>query len=324
MMSLQGGKVKSVGAKTVKIQDTVSTGENKKLTTGTNSHNSKSSARKGATTLPAVSTSKNSSPESKKHNNAVAHTIEKLPMITDAVAAPPSTEAAADSDATADAIISKSEEITKLELLNDSTETVVLLAGTVAVAEEPSNNASFQPPVDEVNLAATTIPVEIKNNGYVRLIYNQYNEQFPIKNGSTTQAEIDEMYGLSFVMPNCLIHLSRHPPEIHRVLIIEEKFEELYIDEDPKGVYQGLVDDEVYYVYVEEEAEQKARDEAIMRQRLKQSEDPVLTNKADKRDDGRVLETCSCIYGAPCIDEYGCKDWTNRFAIAKQNGWKGF
>ena len=35
-------------------------------------------------------------------------------------------------------------------------------------------------------------------------------------------------------------------------------------------------------------------------------------------------ETCSCLYGNPCVDEYGCKDWANRFAIATKNGWKGF
>jgi hypothetical protein len=35
-------------------------------------------------------------------------------------------------------------------------------------------------------------------------------------------------------------------------------------------------------------------------------------------------ESCSCIYGNPCVDEYGCKDWYNRMDVAKKNGWKGF
>ena len=35
-----------------------------------------------------------------------------------------------------------------------------------------------------------------------------------------------------------------------------------------------------------------------------------------------IPETCSCIYGNPCVDEYGCKNWAYRFAIAKKNGWK--
>ena len=37
-----------------------------------------------------------------------------------------------------------------------------------------------------------------------------------------------------------------------------------------------------------------------------------------------VPESCSCLYGNPCVDEYSCRDWTNRFAVAKANGWKGF
>jgi len=51
-------------------------------------------------------------------------------------------------------------------------------------------------------------PIIINNNGKVILIYEQYNEQFDIIHGSTTQENIDEVYCLSFVMPNCLIHLS--------------------------------------------------------------------------------------------------------------------
>ena len=33
-------------------------------------------------------------------------------------------------------------------------------------------------------------------------------------------------------------------------------------------------------------------------------------------------ETCSCLYGNPCVDEYICNDWKNRFEIATKNGWK--
>jgi len=37
-----------------------------------------------------------------------------------------------------------------------------------------------------------------------------------------------------------------------------------------------------------------------------------------------IPESCSCSEGAPCVDEYGCKDWKKRFEIATANGWKGF
>ena len=94
----------------------------------------------------------------------------------------------------------------------------------------------------------------------------------------------------------------------------------------PRGTYHGLEDDQVLYVYVEEEAAQRARDQARMRA-IAQAMDgaPVRDSKGNiVRDDGRSMESCSCIYGNPCVDEYGCKDWDNRYAVAKKNGWKGF
>lgn len=30
-------------------------------------------------------------------------------------------------------------------------------------------------------------------------------------------------------------------------------------------------------------------------------------------------EGCSCIYGNPCVDQYICLDWSNRFTVAKNN-----
>jgi hypothetical protein len=33
-------------------------------------------------------------------------------------------------------------------------------------------------------------------------------------------------------------------------------------------------------------------------------------------------ETCSCLYGNPCVDQYICLDWGNRFEVATKNGWK--
>ena len=39
---------------------------------------------------------------------------------------------------------------------------------------------------------------------------------------------------------------------------------------------------------------------------------------------GPRMESCSCIEGNPRADAYCCKDWKNRFEVAKKNGWKGF
>ena len=59
--------------------------------------------------------------------------------------------------------------------------------------------------------------------------------------------------------------------------------------------------------------------------------------KAASSDKGRVLggddedavmgldkASCSCLFGNPCAVPENCKDWHNRFDVAKKNGWKGF
>lgn len=55
-----------------------------------------------------------------------------------------------------------------------------------------------------------------------------------------------------------------------------------------------------------------------------------MAGRVDTRDDGEGnmlgedSSTCSCLYGNPCASAYNCKDWRNRFEVAKRNGWKGF
>jgi len=53
---------------------------------------------------------------------------------------------------------------------------------------------------------------------------------------------------------------------------------------------------------------------------------PKTTYKAAEStiQKGPKMESCSCIEGNPCADAYCCKDWKNRFEVAKKNGWKGF
>ena len=52
---------------------------------------------------------------------------------------------------------------------------------------------------------------------------------------------------------------------------------------------------------------------------------PRKTYKApDAEVKVKKMESCSCIEGNPCVDAYCCKDWKNRFEVAKKNGWKGF
>ena len=39
---------------------------------------------------------------------------------------------------------------------------------------------------------------------------------------------------------------------------------------------------------------------------------------------GEDSSGCSCIWGNPCAMPHACKNWAQRFEIAKANGWKGF
>ncbi|KAG1687987.1 hypothetical protein DVH05_004506 [Phytophthora capsici] len=161
---------------------------------------------------------------------------------------------------------------------------------------------------------------KINGTGLVKLIYESYDELFAIENGSTTQANIDEVYCLSFMMPNCLVRLSQHPnPE--RFQREESGVFDSLVREDPQGTYHDLETDRTYYVVVEQEADQLRRDQEAAKALW---DGEIQKQKKTEKEDGRGFESCSCIYGNPCVDEYGCRDWHSRFAVATKNGWKGF
>lgn len=277
--------------------------------------------------LPSVNAGKagaaNTNTPSKKGNETTKtpSKVEKLPSIK-----PNSTEEPKSSARDSAPVQSASSvEVTSDQNANVTTEpptAAVETAAKVEISPVPAASANPEPVLAPVE---TPAPVpKPPQNGKVTLIYEQYNEQFDIVNGSTTAENIDEVYCLTFVMPGCLIHLSKMNPQEKRQAEIEGNLD-LFFEENPRGTYHGLEVDQTYYVYVEQEAEQLARDQARMKQIVgsmdgaKPKGDGQLT-----KDDGRVMESCSCIYGNPCVDEYGCKDWGNRFAIATKNGWKGF
>jgi hypothetical protein len=198
---------------------------------------------------------------------------------------------------------------------------------TIPTESQPGSTSVPEPgPQPEAQPEQPPEPVEeICGDGEVKLLYEMYDEDFPVTAGSTTAAEIDDVYCLSFVMPGCLIHLSKYSPAEYRKMQDENEFVDIFIKEEPRGTYHGLKAGEKYYVHIEQEAEQLKRDQERMKQ-VAARMDGAAQPKGDVlvKDDGRGMESCSCIYGNPCVDEYGCKDWSNRFAIATKNGWKGF
>ena len=190
---------------------------------------------------------------------------------------------------------------------------------------------------EKARLEAIAEEKRIRGNGKVKLMYEQYDEEFDIVDGSTTQANIDDVYCLSFVMPGCIIHLSDLNPQEFRKKqaggvdedgqeIEGVAVEDLYLKEEPRGTYLDMEKDKEYYVYVVQQEDQLKRDQERMKEIAAKMEQINSNSGGDnvERDDGRGFESCSCIYGNPCVDEYSCRDWDNRMAVAMKNGWKGF
>lgn len=156
-----------------------------------------------------------------------------------------------------------------------------------------------------------------RSNGNVIINYQMYNELFPIVNNTLTSERINEDYGLYDVMPGCQIKLSQIDSKARTLYSNNHNgIEAPWIKEDPIGTFIELLADETYYCIVIENPEQYARDMEQLTNRLLLEGNNILEEKR--------AEGCSCLYGNPCVDQYICKDWDNRFAVSKKNGWKGF
>ncbi len=46
-------------------------------------------------------------------------------------------------------------------------------------------------------------------------------------------------------------------------------------------------------------------------------------NPNENKTEGPRKEGCSCVWGNPCVDQYVCLDWNNRYEVAKKNGMRG-
>jgi hypothetical protein len=163
-------------------------------------------------------------------------------------------------------------------------------------------------------------------------------------------------------MPNCRIHLSVLEPKMLNAKSGPEKYH-CYQTEEPDQVFQGhitfslsrfstrqtpylycegLVAGEEYYVYVQQDSEQERKDQEDSRKVEMFCLLPLVTPfslqnllfvfcsherfanaKIEDEACGERAEGCSCIEGNPCVNEYVCRNWYKRFAIAKQNGWNG-
>ena len=117
-------------------------------------------------------------------------------------------------------------------------------------------------------------------------------------------------------------------PAVKGTIMVDD--EENFGQKIPKEVeshqFEGLRKGTTYYAYVNQNAEQEAADRESTRLKYSAAREEREASKpvASEYSQAGIPESCSCTEGAPCVDEYGCKDWKRRFEIATQNGWKGF
>jgi len=130
---------------------------------------------------------------------------------------------------------------------------------------------------------------------FVVIKYVNYAEQFALTDGKLTQADIDDLYCISAVMPNSCMHLGE------REFVGAEEHE--YLPQEPKGTWCCLTSGNTYWLYVQEDAKQYEED-------MKKAKQTWAGVAADKQ--ASTKEGCSCLYGSPCIDPDNCTDWDNR------------
>eukprot|EP00812_Abedinium_dasypus_P008883 NODE_2611_length_906_cov_384.884841.p1 GENE.NODE_2611_length_906_cov_384.884841~~NODE_2611_length_906_cov_384.884841.p1 ORF type:complete len:240 (-),score=69.03 NODE_2611_length_906_cov_384.884841:186-857(-) len=213
----------------------------------------------------------------------------EVPAAAAAAVAEAEANAAAEAEATA---------IAEAKAAAEAEATAAATAAATVAAEEAAS--------ERARLAALA-------NGEVTIRYYMYAEKFPIADHKLTVKVIDDVYCLSDVMPKCFIHLATKE--------FGHDEARVYLHEDPPGTVHDLYAGEVYWCYVQQDPKQEERDLACMRKRRE-----VEGSTGPAKPGGRASEgeSCSCIYGNPCVSELVCEDWHNRFDVAKKNGWKGF
>lgn len=162
-------------------------------------------------------------------------------------------------------------------------------------------------------------------SGNVKINYNHYKKEFPLVGGSISSDVVDSEYCLTFAFPKCKIHLSTYSPN-------DFSFEDKGLSapplekESPPGTFINIKTDTVYWVHLEEDHDEQQAYELRQDKFAKEAAEKrrVAESSAAKGlPQVSSAESCSCIEGNPCMDRYGCKNWANRYEIAKQNGWKG-
>ena len=196
----------------------------------------------------------------------------------------------------------------------------IIIASAAAAAELAAREAA------EAEAEAAEVERLFKlHNGTCCVRFNHYKKILKITNGKLTAEAVDDELSLSFVFKNCKIHLahsdtgSAAEKEPREPQFLKEEINAL----DQSTVFCDLISDTVYWACVEENSIEKAAFEKRQSEKIV----PIYTGKSDDDDNNGIVkerqESCSCIEGNPCMSAYNCKDWANRFDLAKAHGWRG-
>ena len=206
-----------------------------------------------------------------------------------------------------------------------------------AVPEEPPAAAEETPPPPPEPEPPPPPPEPVK--GLVQINYNHYREKFNVVDGVVQWEEIDEKYSISFVFKgawSCKLVLGDNRstaepihPDGDGLKIEMRKDPDGFNSDDEEevwvGTFSGLqleVEPDkpaVYTLLVDEDPEDAKKMPTRIYKPI--TEDDFNDEEAGMGED---KSSCSCLFGNPCMQSYSCKDWHNRFEVAKKNGWKGF
>ena len=159
-----------------------------------------------------------------------------------------------------------------------------------------------------------------------------FDRLFDLEGGAVSVEVVDDEYGLSDDMPGCSIELiaSEPPPQSTAglelmtctVAFIEKTVRWNFDEGEWRGLYTYDANErepKKYWIVVFQDPKEREADMAKSRQRLEESADPTEPDPTEPIK--KRMEGCSCLYGNPCTEfnKYNCKDWENRFAVARAN-----
>ncbi len=189
------------------------------------------------------------------------------------------------------------------------------------IKENSANNLKELPIISKTDIVEPDI-MEIP----IVVHYNHHKSTFLVKStnggesGNLEASSLNDAFCFSVVFKgdfNIKISPSKDPADV----TFSARHDEVII------ITNKLIAGQEYFCRVDEDedAESLARngqEKTVYKCADANSSSRFLLN-GEEKEFGEDKASCSCIEGNPCQSKYNCKNWNERFAIAKRNGWKG-